>query len=134
MNKGEPEILFEFSPGLDTAFLRELYGDDLQQAEVIFESSLKQLKSEIMVAESRFHDGDVSGLKKVVHKMKPLFGYVGLGNMQEAFSAFEEDCARAQSPEEIVRGFGQLMDDTEKALQIIEAELKRLVQYNTQFL
>ena len=78
MYNEDQKIAFYFSPELDTAFLQELYGDDLQQAEFVFESTVQQLRNELPLVESRFHDGDIAGLKKVVHKMKPLFGYTGL--------------------------------------------------------
>ncbi|PWU01712.1 MAG: hypothetical protein C5B52_06735 [Bacteroidetes bacterium] len=134
MNKGEPQILFAFSPELDTAFLQDLYGDDLHQAEMIFESSLNQLKAELPVAETKFHDGDLSGLKKIIHKLKPVFGYVGMNDLQERYREFEDGCGQAQSVAEIEPTFSQIIRISEQAIQKIEEELNRLKQFNIQFL
>ena len=134
MNKGEPQILFAFSPELDIAFLQDLYGDDLQQAEMIFESSLNQLKVDLPVAETKFHDGDLSGLKKVIHKLKPVFGYVGMNDLQERYREFEDGCAQAQSAAEIEPTFSHIIRISEQAIQKIDAELNRIKQFNTQFL
>jgi hypothetical protein len=134
MSKGDPQILFSFSPELDTDFLRELYVDDFRQAELVFESSLQQLRSEFSLARARFHDGDITGLKKVIHKVKPIFGYVGMNKVQEEYKDFEESCVNARSAADIESGFGLIIGITEQAIQKMETELKRLKQYNTQFL
>lgn len=134
MYNQEQKILFAFSPELDTAFLVELYGDDLQQAELIFESSAQQLRSEIMLAETKFHDGDVPGLKKVIHKMKPLFGYIGMNEVSEEFAAFEQACLAANSPAEIENQFQNIIIITQQSLQKADKEIKRLKQHNTQYL
>ncbi len=49
MHNEEHKILFAFSPDLDVDFLQELYGDDLQQAEMVFESSVQQLRNELVL-------------------------------------------------------------------------------------
>lgn len=90
MYNEEQKISFRFSPELDIDFLQELYGEDLQQAEMVFESSAQQLRTELSLAEARFHDGDIPGLKKAVHKIKPLFGYIGLNKIMSEFAAFEQ--------------------------------------------
>lgn len=134
MYNEEQKILFTYSPELDASFLQELYGEDLQQAEMVFESSAQQLKSELSLAEARFHDGDIPGLKKVVHKMKPLFGYIGMNKIMSEFAAFEQECAQATEPAIVESGFQRLRMITEEALQKVDSETKRLKQYNTQYL
>lgn len=134
MYNEEQKIIFAFSPELDTAFLAELYGDDLQQAELIFESSGQQLRSEIALAGTKFHDGDLPGLKKVIHKMKPLFGYIGMSEVSEEFAAFEQECLAAGSPSEIESRFQNIIILTQQSLQKADKEVKRLKQYNTQYL
>jgi len=134
MYNEEQKILFAFSPDLDTAFLAELYGDDLQQAELVFESSAQQLRSEVSIAETKFHDGDVPGLKKVVHKMKPLFGYIGMNEVSDEFAAFENVCMKAGGPAEVESQFQQILMLTQQSLQKLDKEIKRLKQHNTQYL
>ena len=64
MYNEDQKIVFLFSPELDNTFLQELYSEDLQQAEMVFESSIQQLRNEQQLAEARFYDGDIAGLKK----------------------------------------------------------------------
>ena len=134
MHNEEHKILFAFSPELDVDFLQELYGEDLQQAEMVFESSVQQLRNELVLAEARFHAGDTPGLKKVIHKMKPLFGYIGLNEIMQEFAAFEEVCLKAGSIIEAEKGFNDITSVTQQAIQKIEKEIKRLKQFNTQYL
>ena len=134
MYNEDQKIAFHFSPELDTAFLQELYGEDLQQAEFVFESTAKQLRNELPLVESRFHDGDIAGLKKAVHKMKPLFGYTGLNETMLQFASFEQVCAQAGTMAEAESGFHHLVTIGLESIKIIENEIKRLKQYNTQYL
>jgi len=134
MHNEEHKILFAFSAELDVEFLQELYGEDLQQAEMVFESSVQQLRNELVLAEARFHAGDTPGLKKVVHKMKPLFGYIGLNEIMQEFAAFEDVCVKAESIAETEKGFNDIATVTEQAIQKIEKEIRRLKQFNTQYL
>lgn len=134
MYNEEQKILFTYSPELDALFLQELYGDDFQQAEMVFESSAQQLKSELLLAEVKFHDGDIPGLKKVVHKMKPLFGYIGMNKIMLEFAAFEQECTQAVEPASVEPGFQHIRMVTEDALLKLDNEIKRLKQHNTQYL
>lgn len=134
MYNEEQKILFRFSPELDVNFLQELYGDDFQQAEMVFESSVHQLRTELSLAEARFHDGDIQGLKKAVHKIKPLFGYIGLNKIMSEFAAFEQECAQANEPASVEAGFQHIRMIAAEALQKVDSEIKRLKQHNTQYL
>jgi len=134
MYNEEQKLTFSFSPELDIDFLQELYGEDLQQAEMVFESSAQQMRIELSLAEARFHDGDIPGLKKVVHKIKPLFGYIGLNKIMLEFAAFEQECAQANEPASVESGFQHIRMIAEEALQKVDNETKRLKQHNTQYL
>ncbi|HRP57509.1 hypothetical protein [Agriterribacter sp.] len=134
MYNEDHKIAFNFSPELDVAFLLELYGEDLQQAELVFESTVQQLRAELQLAENRFHDGDTAGLKKVIHKMKPLFGYIGLNETMQEFASFEAVCAQAATMAEAEGGFHHIRSISLEAIKITENEIKRLKQYNSQYL
>ncbi|HRO47901.1 hypothetical protein [Agriterribacter sp.] len=132
MYNEDQKIVFHFSSELDIAFLQELYSDDLQQAEMVFESSVQQLRNEQQLAASRFHDGDIPGLKKVIHKMKPLLGYIGMNKLMEEFAAFEQTCIRSATAAEAEEGFHHIKAITLEAIKKAEREIKRLKQHNTQ--
>lgn len=134
MYNEDQKIVFLFSPELNNAFLQELYGDDLQQAEAVFESSVQQLRSEQQLAESRFHNGDMPGLKKVIHKMKPLLGYIGMDGRMNEFAAFEQVCSQSETAEGAEKGFQHIKALTAEAIKAAEKEIQRLKQHNTQYL
>jgi hypothetical protein len=134
MYNEDQKIVFLFSPELNDAFLQELYGDDLQQAEAVFESSVQQLRSEQQLAESRFHNGDMQGLKKVIHKMKPLLGYIGMDGMMNEFAVFEQLCSQSETAESAEKNFQHIKVLTAEAIKAAEKEVQRLKQHNTQYL
>ena len=134
MYNEDQKIVFLFSPELDNAFLQELYGDDLQQAEMVFESSVQQLRNEQQLAEARLHDGDIQGLKKVIHKMKPLLGYMGMNEIMEEFAAFEQTCIQIETAAEAEEGFYHIKAITLEAVKKADKEIKRLKQHNIQYL
>ncbi|HTN08145.1 hypothetical protein [Agriterribacter sp.] len=134
MYNEDQKIVFLFSPELDNAFLQELYGDDLLQAEMVFESSVQQLRNEQQLAETRFHNGDMQGLKKVIHKMKPLLGYMGMNEIMEEFAVFEQTCAQSETAAEAEAGFYHIKIITLEAVKKAEKEIKRLKQHNIQYL
>ena len=121
MYNEDQKIVFLFSPELNDAFLQELYGDDLQQAEAVFESSVQQLRSE-------------QGLKKVIHKMKPLLGYIGMDGMMNEFAAFEQLCSQSETAESAEKNFQYIKVLTAEAIKAAEKEVQRLKQHNTQYL
>ena len=131
MYNQEQKILFRFSADLDTDFLNDLYGDDFQQAQLIFESTAKQLRNDITLAKSTFHDNDVVGLRKAVHKMKPMFGYTGMNETMELFAGFETDCASAQTTTELEKRFYHIIAIVNTAIDKIEIEIIRLKEHNT---
>lgn len=134
MYNEDQKIVFLFSPGLNNTLLQELYGDDLQQAEIVFESSVQQLRSEQQLAESRFHNGDMQGLKKVIHKMKPLLGYIGMDGFMDEFADFEQVCSQSETVESAEKGFQHIKVITAEAIKTAEQEIQRLKQHNTQYL
>ena len=78
-----PGVHYMFSGRFDSAYLSELYANDIDTAQEIFESSISHIAIELNIAMSRFNSGDLEALRRVFHKMKPLFGYVGLPLLQD---------------------------------------------------
>lgn len=134
MYNEDQKIGFRFSPDLDNAFLQELYGDDLQQAEMVFESSVQQLRNGKQLTDARFHEGDMPGLKKEIHKLKPLLGYMGMNKIMGEFEEFEQACAQFSSSAEAEDRFENIKALMLEAIKKAEKEINRLNQHNTQCL
>ncbi len=120
---------FQFSKGLDTNFLQELFQGDFAYAETVFQEFLKDLPAyweEVAVA---YKGADVKELGKAVHKCKTLFGYVGLTQTLELFQEFEHSCHKpgAMIP---LSAYQALLKEKDLAHGLIEEELGRLQTYN----
>jgi hypothetical protein len=127
MNK--EEIQYVYSGRFDTAFLNELYADDVETAAETFESSLNHLTTEIGNADILFRNGDVESLRKLFHKIKPLFGYVGLLKVQEKVQQFEDACHAAGHAGDIRKNYEELNIQISEASNIIRQELIRMKMY-----
>jgi hypothetical protein len=127
MNK--EEIQYVYSGRFDSAFLDEMYGGDIQTAAEIFESSLNHLLPVTEESVILYRNGDVEALRKFFHKIKPLYGYVGLLKVQARVQLFEDACSTAANMEELGAGFNELLLLLAESLNIIRQELIRMKMY-----
>jgi Hpt domain len=123
------EIQYVYSGRFDTAFLNELYAEDVESAAEVFESSLKLISSESINAEANFRQGDIESLRKLFHKIKPLFGYVGLLKVQELVQHFENACHSANNIEELRKEYDELNIMINESVNIIRQELIRMKMF-----
>jgi len=127
MNK--EEIQYVYSGRFDTAFLEEMYAGDIQTAAEIFESSLNHLLSSADESAILYRNGDVEALRKYFHKIKPLYGYVGLLKVQAKVQHFEDACSTAGIPDELKTEFNELLNLMAESLCVIRQELIRMKMY-----
>ena len=78
-----------------------------------------------------YHEKDLQALKSAVHKIKPLFGFVGLTTIQASCLEFENSCLQA-SGAQLAESFSPLKDQLLKARAVIEKEKIRLTEFNHQ--
>ena len=130
--KGCHNVQFSFSTHFDQHFLNELYEGDLKSAEEVFHSSVVQLRQELDDAELLFSKNDITGLRKLFHRIRPLFGYVGLLGTQELVKTFEETCITFRESEGLLSAFESIKTVVWDASSKIAAEKNRLSDYNKQ--
>ena len=130
MKKGYHHDTFSFSTHFDRQFLDALYEGDLQSAEEVFHSAVVQIAQELDDAEVLFSNNDITGVRKIFHRIKPLFGYVGLLHIQEQVNAFEEQCIQAPDAELLLDAFKNIKTVVRDASSKIAAEKNRLSDYN----
>lgn len=121
---------FEYSEKFDRHFLLELYSGDTQTAEEIFGSSINQIRMEFPLIESLAARGDVEGLRRAFHKIKPLFGYTGLLSVQDYVQEFETRCQGAVSVQDIQGAYENIMDIVREAVDGIVREHGKLKEFN----
>jgi HPt (histidine-containing phosphotransfer) domain-containing protein len=75
--------------------------------------------------------GDRAALKSAMHKIKPLFGFVGLLTLQAECQDFENSCLHAEAGA-LTAKFTSFRDRLLKTRALIETEKERLEQFNNQ--
>lgn len=121
---------FIFNNKIDKDLLNSLYEDDYNYIEEIFSITLTQLKPDLVYLENEFAAGDIAQLRKVVHKIKPSFGFVGIPATQELCKKFEELCANANSVEQVKAEYIILHQQLVETVIAIESDYEKLKDYN----
>jgi HPt (histidine-containing phosphotransfer) domain-containing protein len=129
MNMPPADNAFNFSPPIDSIYLIDLYAGDYVMIGETFTDVLMEYDDFVQQISACYERGDRAALKSAVHKIKPLFGFVGLLTLQAECQEFENSCLRSEA--------GVLADDftalKNKLLNIrtlIETEKERLRQFN----
>jgi HPt (histidine-containing phosphotransfer) domain-containing protein len=131
MNNQVRDNPFIFNEEIDPQGITDLYGDDYAYMEEVFDTVLKEydpLINHILVA---FNHSDLVALKSAVHKIKPVFGFVGLLKLQEECQRFEQVCQPSASFDMIVPEYTAMKNKLTRAKSIIEEEKKKLELFNS---
>ncbi|MBS1597536.1 MAG: Hpt domain-containing protein [Bacteroidetes bacterium] len=123
---------FIFNGEINVQSINELYGDDYAYIEEVFDTVLKEyelLTNNIIAA---YDSKNTPVLKAAVHKIKPIFGFVGLLKVQQQCQQFENTCHSATAFESVVDEFGSLKNSLIKSKSLIEEEKKKLELFNNQ--
>ena len=131
MEKPVANRTFVFSDAINSQYIIDLYAGDYVMIEETFTDVLNEYDGFVDRIITSYHDKDRNTLKSGVHKIKPLFGFVGLTNLQSLCLQFENSCLEA-SDEQLDAGFAPLQDQLLKARAIIEKEKGRLTEFNQQ--
>jgi hypothetical protein len=130
MYEDEKDIHYVFSDHFDRQFLDELYAGDTKAAAEIFLSSLLQIGEELTLAEERAGAGDVNGLRRIFHKIKPLFGYMGLISIQDFVLHFEDQCGDSVLMTDVQIAYDNIKEIIRGALSLVREEHHKLSDYN----
>jgi Hpt domain len=132
MNSSSNSKAFIFNDEINAESINALYGDDYLYIQEVFDTVLKEyvlLANNIMAC---YSSKDIPALKAAVHKIKPIFGFVGLIDVQEQCQSFEHVCQHASSFDLIDSDYGPLKNKIVWSKSLIEEEKKKLELYNSQ--
>jgi hypothetical protein len=121
---------YVFSDGFDRIFLDELYSGDTRTAEEIFGTSLAQVELSMQLAEIECRSEDPARLRRVIHHVKPLFGYMGLLSVQDSVQQFEDLCGGERDMAVVRTAFEELLAIVQEAMLRVRGEQTRLHRYN----
>ncbi|RYG01033.1 MAG: Hpt domain-containing protein [Chitinophagaceae bacterium] len=122
---------YNFNQKIDRDFLTSMYDDDYLYIAEIFQTTYNQLGSDVVLLKKYFAQGDVTNLKRQVHKIKPAFGFVGLSGTEAACQQFENKCLSVTSTEAIQSEYEQLAGLLDESVVIIATEIEKLKEYNS---
>ena len=119
---------FVYNKLIDPAILSTLYENDLALIQKIFESFLDTgLDEDLRQIESCLTSGDTDGLRKVTHKLKPAFGFVGLTSIEEQCGEIELLCRNDKPLNEFTEKITDLLNAIPAGKTAIEDDLKKLI-------
>lgn len=122
---------FAFSEAINSQYIIDLYAGDYVMIEETFTDVLREYDGFVDKILTSYHDNDRQALKSAVHKIKPLFGFVGLTGLQTLCLQFENSCLDA-SVALLAESFPPLEEQLLQARGIIEKEKERLAEFNGQ--
>jgi len=122
-------VRFIFSGGFDTEYLWELYDNDINTIMEMFGSSIEAIRAEVTNSIVHFRDGDPEALRRVFHKIRPVFSYVGLNYLQEQVHDFENKCSLTTGTESLSSDYERLVSMVYDAMSLLEQELERMKKF-----
>ena len=129
MNNRPPDNTFTFSPPIDSQYLIELYAGDYVMIGETFSDVLMEYDQFVRHIYDGYEQNDRTALKSAVHKIKPLFGFVGILTLQAECQDFENNCLQADAGSLATR-FQRLKDKLSSIRPVIQKEKDRLQQFN----
>ena len=131
MNNLKTANAFVFNSEFDVNYLNSLYGDDYNYLQEVFNTVMHDYQSLTDNIEYNYSSGNLNALKSAVHKIKPVFGFVGLTTIQQMCQDFEQICSTATTPDQLARDYESLKDKISHSKQLIEEEKKKLELFNS---
>lgn len=129
MNNPPADNTFTFSPPIDSLYLIDLYAGDYVMIGETFSDVLLVYDEFVEQICSGYELGDLISMKGAVHKIKPLFGFVGLLCLEAQCRAFESTCLRVDATA-LAADFNHLKDNILSIRSFIETEKVRLDAFN----
>lgn len=124
-------VPFIYNELIDPAILSSLYENDHAFIQKIFQSFLDNgLDGDLQQVESCFTSGDTDGLRKVIHKIKPAFGFVGLTSIEEQCREMELLCVDGRSMNDLTEKITNLLNAMLAGKKAIEDDLQKLILFN----
>jgi HPt (histidine-containing phosphotransfer) domain-containing protein len=130
MNQPTLSKQFIFNEKINSDYLFSLYADDYAYIEEVFSVTLQHFDEDFEAIQVAYGGGDISDLKRGVHKIKPAFGFVGLTDIQQICGAFEDACQETTEKEALKVGYKNLVASLEEGKLVLEGEYRKLKDFN----
>lgn len=117
---------FFFDSRLDGHLLLELYDDDSDHALMAFNDFLKMSPGLMGELDEQFSKGSVEIFRQKMHKLKPIFSYVGLPGMSQKAEVIEKKCKEVAAINELGVLYSDLKKNFDETYAIVKQEANRL--------
>lgn len=122
------QVVFAFDPRLDAGLLHDFYEGDKEHASMVFENFLQSIGNQLDDLEENFKSGNYEIFRQQVHKIKPVFSFIGLPALTEEAELLENECKQHLGSESIKPLYNSLRDHIVEFIPVIENELVKLKQ------
>ena len=120
--------VFHFTEKLDAVYLKEAYGNDVDYALDMFQTYIDIIEDDMILIKDNLNTNDLNALKKQLHKIKPTFTMVGIGEITKLIETLEPEM-ESISNTELNRWFMDFEESINSTTPIILEEIKRIVSW-----
>ena len=129
MQQNESKSLFNFQSGLDNELLYDLYESDYESTLQAFQIFLDEMEMNIQGLDQAYQQQNVLSYKKVVHRCKPVFSYVGLSELNKIFQEVEDQCGTITTLDQLTPSYHELVKVIRSTIPRIQIEKGRLEEF-----
>jgi HPt (histidine-containing phosphotransfer) domain-containing protein len=117
---------FVFNSKLDGEFLRSIYEDDKEHAEMVFEQFLLSIGMQLDEIEDSYTTGNTEFFRKKIHKLKPVLSFVGLTGLTGKAEVLEKKCSEASDITNLSELYTGFKNELKEMIPIVEGDLEKL--------
>lgn len=122
--------MFQFDKSIDVVFMESMYDNDFTYIEELFNITLDNYDVDAEILADRYKNADLRGVQKAIHKMKSVFGFIGMLALQNNCQEVETKCSLVSSVAEIKDDIETLKNLIQEHKLILQKELTRLKMFN----
>ena len=117
---------YNFNELLDAEMLNSLYEGDMEHAGMVFEEFVQLAPVQMKEIEFRYATGIVEPFREKVHKIKPVFSFVGLSQLTTKAELIEQKCRMINNISEIEELYVDFKNMFTVQLPVVKAELEKM--------
>lgn len=121
---------FIFNDNIDSEFLFSLYEDDFPYIEEIFLTTINQVNSVVAEIPGAFESKNIQELRRMVHKIKPAFGFTGFVKTGKACEEFEDSCTDGIETDQLSIIYYRLWPLLVSSMDLMQKEHDQLKEFN----
>lgn len=118
-----------FDKNLDVEFLQALYGDDTEHAMMMFQEFIISVPNMMKEIEESYQKNMIEDFRKKIHKVKPVFSFVGLTQLTKRAELLEAYCKESLYLKDLDGLYEDMKSHYDKNFLIVKEEATRLAHY-----